>query len=261
LTGYVLRRAIIGLKNSSGNNRLLLAGIFSAWIGFHAQSLVSIDNIGISIWGWVLGGSIIGLSISASTAISDDRKQFIGRQSDINLQRVLISGLAGVLAVIVITPLYRMETVSYNARVNFNQQDAISRAQFRELQLKVINSLFADPSYKLTSVYGLVQAGFTEEGMLAAKKLNTNDPRNLDAINGLAIISEQLNKIPDAILYREKIAQLDPWNAVNYLALGKYYKAQGELAKSKEMLDKILLFSTGDNGGPIAEQAKTELAS
>jgi len=261
LTGYVLRRAIIGLKNSSGNNRLLLAGIFSAWMGFHAQSLVSIDNIGISIWGWVLGGSIIGLSISASTAISDDRKQFIGRQSDINLQRVLVSGLAGVLAVVVITPLYRMETISYNSRVNFNQQDAASRAQFRDLQLKVINSLYADPSYKLTSAISLVQAGFTEEGMLAAKQLHTNDSRNLDAINGLAIISEQLNKIPDAILYREKIAQLDPWNAVNYLALGKDYKAQGELAKSKEMLDKILSFSTGDIGGPIAEQAKTELAS
>jgi O-antigen ligase len=64
LNGYILKRAIFGLKNLSGNNQLLLAGIFSAWIAFHAQSLVSIDNIGISIWVWVLGGSIIGLSVS-----------------------------------------------------------------------------------------------------------------------------------------------------------------------------------------------------
>jgi hypothetical protein len=57
------------------------------------------------------------------------------------------------------------------------------------------------------------------------------------------------------------MAKLDPWNAVNYLALGKDYKAQGDLVKSKEMLDKILSFSTGNIGSPIAEQAKTELVS
>jgi len=39
--------------------------------------------------------------------------------------------------------------------------------------------------------------------------------------------------------------------------LGKDYKAQGNLVKSKEMLDKILSFASAN---PIAEQAKTELA-
>jgi tetratricopeptide (TPR) repeat protein len=122
----------------------------------------------------------------------------------------------------------------------------------------VVNSSLADPSYKLNSALQLVQYGFTDEGMIVAKKILAHDPRNLDAINGLALTSEQLNKIPDAIAYREKMAKLDPWNAVNYLALGKDYKTQGELVKSKEMLDKILSFASSH---AIAEQAKTELAS
>ena len=54
------------------------------------------------------------------------------------------------------------------------------------------------------------------------------------------------------------MAKLDPWNAVNYLALGKDYKTQGDLVKSKEMLDKILSFASNN---PIAEQSKTELDS
>jgi hypothetical protein len=58
----------------------------------------------------------------------------------------------------------------------------------------------------------------------------------------------------------KKMVKLDPWNAVNYLQLGKDYKLQGNLIKSKEMLDKILSFSTGVVGGPIAEQAKKELS-
>jgi len=65
--GYVLWRAIVGLRKLTGNSKMLLAGIFSAWIAFQAQSLVSIDNIGISIWGWVLGGAIIGVSVSATS--------------------------------------------------------------------------------------------------------------------------------------------------------------------------------------------------
>ena len=78
LNGYILKRAIFALKNFSGSNRLIVAGIFSAWVAFHAQSLVSIDNLGISIWGWVLGGSIIGLSVSASTPVGEERKNFYG---------------------------------------------------------------------------------------------------------------------------------------------------------------------------------------
>jgi len=258
LNAYILRRAIVGLKNLTGNNRLLLAGVFSAWMAFHAQSLVSIDNIGISIWGWVLGGSIIGLSISSNLLPGDDRKIFIGRQSDINLKRVMTSSVATLIAVLFVTLLYRGETNSYNARGSFNLQDQSIRSIFRDFQLKAINTPLIEPAYALTSAMYLIQGGFTEEGIVVAKKVLNEDPRNLDALNGLALTSEQLNNIPDAIAYREKMAALDPWNAVNYLALGKDYKAQGDLVKSKAMLDKILSFASNN---PIAEQAKTELAS
>jgi tetratricopeptide (TPR) repeat protein len=64
--------------------------------------------------------------------------------------------------------------------------------------------------------------------------------------------------LPEAVYYREKIVQLDPWNAKNYLALGKYYKQQGDLDKSKEMLEKILSFASTNQ---IADQAKIELAN
>jgi hypothetical protein len=42
------------------------------------------------------------------------------------------------------------------------------------------------------------------------------------------------------------------------LALGKYYKQQGDLSKSKEMLEKILSFASANQ---IADQAKIELAN
>jgi len=260
LNGYILRRAIIGLKNESGNDRLLLGGIFSAWIAFHAQSLVSIDNIGISIWGWILGGSIIGLSISMSTSEYDDQKKFIGRKNDMSIGRVSISSIATGLAIVLVTILYRGESSTFNSRVNVDLQDQFMVSTYRDLQLKVVNSPLIDPNYSLNSSINLVKAGFTDEGLEIARKIYMDDPRNLDAINGLALTSEQLNRIPDAIVYRLRMAELDPWNAVNYLELGKDYKVLGDLAKSKAMLDKIMSFATGVHGGSIAEEAKIELA-
>jgi len=41
---------------------MTFTGLFLAWCGYSLQSLISIDQIGLSIWGWVLGGSIIGYS-------------------------------------------------------------------------------------------------------------------------------------------------------------------------------------------------------
>ena len=260
INGYIFGRAVYGVKNLNGNKQLLLAGIFSAWIAFHAQSLVSIDNIGISIWGWVLGGSIIGLSLSENSNDGEDRRQFLGKQSEINLNRVLISGSLSLIVLFLITFLYRGETNAFKARsvYSLNSQSALDA--YRMLQLKSIDSVLSDPSYSLESAKILVEYGYIDEGVEAIKKLHVNDPRYQDAITALALIYEKYNQIPAAIEYRLKITKLDPWNPLNYLQLGKNYKAQGDLIKTKEMLEKILSFSTGVVGGPVADQAKKELS-
>ena len=46
------------------NNELdpFFIGVFAAWIGYLAQSIISINNIGLGIWGWVLPGVLISWS-------------------------------------------------------------------------------------------------------------------------------------------------------------------------------------------------------
>jgi O-antigen ligase len=50
------------VKKVDNDDKKVVLALLSAWVGFQAQSLISIDNIGISVWGWLLGGSILGLS-------------------------------------------------------------------------------------------------------------------------------------------------------------------------------------------------------
>jgi O-antigen ligase len=256
--GYVMWRAIVGLRKLTGNSKMLLSGIFSAWIAFQAQSLVSIDNIGISIWGWVLGGAIIGVSVSATSIPGDERKFFNVKPSQINLGRAMTSSTLGLIAALIVALLYRGESNSFQARGSFDLQDAKTKSIFKELEIKTINTRFIDESYALAAAMYLCDGGYLDEGLAAVKKINKSDPRNLDALNALALVSENLGKFNDAIEYRLEMAKLDPWNAKNYLALGKNYKVISDTINTTAMLDKILSFAASD---PIAEQAKTQLTS
>jgi tetratricopeptide (TPR) repeat protein len=138
----------------------------------------------------------------------------------------------------------------------FDLQNQSVRTVYRELNLTTINTPLIDPNYKLTAAINLGQSGFIEEGLTEAIKIHTENPRNLDALNVIVATYEQTNRIPEAIIYREKISQIDPWNGDNYLSLGKLYKLQGDTLKAKAMLDKILSFAADKE---IAEQAKIDL--
>jgi O-antigen ligase len=247
---FIFKRALGGLKQATGNKKYLLAGIFSAWIAFHAQSLVSIDNIGIAIWGWLLGGAIIGISISLTSDENADRGYFVSKVGSIDLSRAFVSGLLGLMAVIMVSMLYRGENATFKARTNFNIEDPATKTLFYNSQKEVINNNFSDPSYALSSAIYLARGGFLDEGLAAIEEIYASDPRNLEALNALILISEQLGKNDEAVNYRLTMAELDPWNAKNYLGLGKIYKVLGDSEKSREMLEKIMSFA------PDTEEAK-----
>ena len=255
---FIFITAIRGLRNFQDNNRLMLAGLFASWVAFHAQSFVSIDNLGVSIWGWVLGGSIIGFIASISEPAEGERSSLVGH-NQINLKRVLVSVAFTLPTALLISGLYRAENNTFKASIPYNSIDTSTRDLYKQIQLNAINSKLIEPNYLIKLAQNLIQTGFVEEGVTTLDTIHRNDPKNLDAINLLALTFEAYGQIPKAITYREKMAKLNPWNAANYLALGRDYKKQGNIIKTKEMLEKILSFATGANGGPIAEQAKKEL--
>ena len=41
----------------------MFAGLFAGWVAFQAQSIISINQIGLAVWGWVFSGLIIGYEI------------------------------------------------------------------------------------------------------------------------------------------------------------------------------------------------------
>ena len=59
----VIVSAVKVVKRSQGFNAGFI-GLVAGWVAFQAQSIISINQIGLALWGWVLSGLIIGYEIN-----------------------------------------------------------------------------------------------------------------------------------------------------------------------------------------------------
>ena len=81
----------------------------TAWVGYQAQSIISINQIGLAIWGWVLSGAIIAYEIStresAQTAVgSPGRKSRRSTQSGQESIGVLVATMSGLIGLLLVLP-------------------------------------------------------------------------------------------------------------------------------------------------------------
>jgi tetratricopeptide (TPR) repeat protein len=257
LIGYVLFSGIKLLRKSNGEDQKITLGLISAWIGFQAQSLISIDNIGISVWGWLLGGAIIGLSNRINENLEETKIQQVSVKNSSNVQ---INLFQPAVSALILIPIIVFSSFFYKSESNLFFLKGItvpSSPQNKQPVLdyvnKVINNPLSDPFYKYRAAYFLFDMGYTDEAyniILSSHKL---DPRNPDYLQGLANFEESKQNIQNAISVRNKISNIDPWNADNYLKLLVLYKSSGDLVSANEMKNRILNFA------PNTDIAKTAL--
>ena len=69
LMALVIVSAIKVVNRSKAFNPVF-AGLVGGWAAFQAQSIISINQIGLAIWGWVLSGLIIGYEINTRNVMA-----------------------------------------------------------------------------------------------------------------------------------------------------------------------------------------------
>jgi tetratricopeptide (TPR) repeat protein len=249
LLGYILKCGILSLKKAEANKKLVMATFFSAWLAFQAQTLISIDNIGISIWGWILGGIVIAFSRESA---ENDFKQ--SRNSQIKLAQPLLSSFLTLSMLFVVVGLYKNESLMYQTRGVFNPQNQSLRSALYTKSINLVETPLADPAYKIIAANYLFAAGFQDESIKILKQQIERDPRDLDAITSLVQIYEQNKDYKNALQGREKIRVLDPWNSKNLLQLGREYKLYGEIDKMINVLGSINNFDSQSNEAKMANE-------
>lgn len=256
LMGIVLFYSYRGIKKSAGTNRVVLSTLFAGWLVYQAQSLISIDNLGISVWGWMLSGFIIGLSTQITKGKATESVIKPKNRNSVKLLQPVISGALSLCAVILISFLYRGEEAAFQTRIRFNPQDVANNNVILEFTSKSLETPLIEPAYKIASLSYLAASGFAEKALGELNKQLTYDPKNLDVLTPIAEINERLNRVPEAIVAREAIRALDPWNSKNLLQLGREYQFVGDLNKMQEVREAILKF---DKVSKESEAAKSEL--
>jgi tetratricopeptide (TPR) repeat protein len=239
----------------------LYAGIFAAWISFQAQSLISIENIALGIWGWILGGIIVGISTTPTSQFGEKlqvNSSEIQKQNNLTLLQPIISSLLALFSVLFVSMLYVGENGTIKARTFYNPNSKSQSPIYYEAISKVLQNKLTDPNYKYMVIQDLYESDQANEAVKQIKILINSDPINLDYLRGGAFTSERLGDYVTAIELRKRISNLDPWNSDNYLRLGMDYKKIGDISNMKLMLNRIIEVSPNH---PIVETAMLELVS
>ena len=254
----ILFTLIIGIKlikRTDGSHQKVAFVFFTAWVAYLAQSFISIDFIVLPLFGWVFAGVLGGLYFSvqysevrAPNLHSQNLKsKKIGRDWLINYGVTLI-------LLICLTPillgLNKGEKEAYLLRATPNSITTDVSLFANQI---LVNPL-ADPFYKYKAVLRLYEIGNSNLAEIELKKLLDSDPRNIYYLEALAYYKFQENDVLEAIKVRNKISEVDPWNAENYYYLVNLHLLRQDTATASSLKSKILSFAANSEYGSLVKQ-------
>ena len=131
LMALVVVSAVKVLKRSTGFNPVFV-GIFGGWVAFQAQSIISINQIGLAMWGWVLSGLIIGYEINTRDVVVEavvKKGRVAGKPAQSSAGSVVALFVAFVLGVLVGMPPY-VASAKYKSALETSNPTIIQQAAY-----------------------------------------------------------------------------------------------------------------------------------
>jgi len=177
LNGLVLFRGIIHLKNSPKFDPYFSA-IFVGWIGYQAQSLISINQLGLAVWGWLFGGLVLGYSLTESTP-APQGKGFKKTAKKSNLQGIAIPSLVSILGISIVSPAFIADHTFLMAMKSRSSEQLLAATQ--KFPKSNIRNLTAAQLYQNSQMNDQAMA-------LVEENVKTN-PRDFNSWRMIAILS------------------------------------------------------------------------
>jgi hypothetical protein len=241
--------AVLGIRHLffSIKNNFAFVGLFAGWLAFEAQSIISIDNIGLTIWGWILGGAILGISVKKPSLIESPRIPKSHQEPSI---RMLFAAMIFISTSIFGLFFLKGESEMWKTRSIFDSNQPTSNEAIKNRIFETMSINMIDPVWKIMLVDYLAQSGYLDEAEREIDVLLGADKRNLDALLVKSRIHAANQDTSSAIETQLEISKYDPQNAENYLQLLKNYKLLNNSEMAQKMKFKIIEIA------PESEQAK-----
>jgi hypothetical protein len=199
--------SIIKMVRRSKNYEFIQVALITAWLGYQIQSVISINQIGLAIWGWLLGGAVIAYEKSTRLEVVNPSLQSKAknRKKNVPVKYFLYSVLFGVVGLIIALPPFTADAKWRSAQIArslpateasmkasyFNPQN--STKYLINIQTLEASSLFDlshtyalqavrwnPDAFELWKVFYLIKNSTPEEKALALQNMKRLDPLNPD---------------------------------------------------------------------------------
>jgi len=195
----------VTLRNKNYDGTFIALAV--AWTCYQIQSVISISQIGLAVWGWVLSGTVIAFEIATRGSSISEKKSATGKSAKSKeqiLSATAIGGLGLVVgALIVVPPL--------SGDMKF--RSAITTADLTQLKLALISSYLTPTDTKrlLDMVFLAENSKLPDVAYEYAKKAVEFNPQSFDSWKNLYLVT---NSTPqDKELALTNMKRLDPKNS------------------------------------------------
>ena len=189
----------------------VFVSLVGAWLCFQLQSVISINQIGLAVWGWVLGAAIVSYERIKQNSISPEltKSKSIKLASSDVISPNLRAGVAILLGALIATPPFAADVKWRSAQLSmdatkieavlapsyFNPPStykflqivgAFEQSNLTDLAHKyAVEAVNFNPhSYDSWRLFTLIRGATPEEQQIALKNMKELDPKNPNILSG-----------------------------------------------------------------------------
>ncbi len=205
-----LRAALVIIRKMNSYDAVGIA-LITAWTCYQVQSIISINQIGLAIWGWVLSGSLIAYSKYSPDSISRFQNELLNRKQKNSMSRglqpksVVFATISGLLGLLIALPPISADTKLRSAQISgdalqlektmetnyfnppnsqkfiLNVQAFESSGLFEFSHKYALQAVEWNPElYELWRILYLIKNSTEDERKLAIRNMKRLDPLNPD---------------------------------------------------------------------------------
>lgn len=210
----ILALSVIAIIKVTHRNRkydAVFVTLTTAWICYQLQSIISINQIGLAIWGWLFGGALIAYEVATRSKVDESQslqgkgKRSVAQknQGETVVTSTLIAGVGAVIGLLIAVPPY-----SADAR----WRTALGSQDLNKIEAALVPGYLNPPnSFKYASAVQLLESSKLYDIALKYAQIGVQfNPNNFDAWRVLYFISKSSPE--EKALALENMKRLDPKN-------------------------------------------------
>ena len=186
----------------------------TAWVCYQLQSIISINQIGLAIWGWLFGGALIAYEVATRPKSDGDGEKVqtdkgqkarvaAKKQAETIFSSTLVAGVGAVIGLLIAVPPYSGDA---------KWRSAIGSQSVEQVEAALVPS-YLNPmsSYKYASAVQLLESNKLNDLALKYAKIGVEfNPDHFDSWKLLYFVTASSPE--DKALALENMKRLDPKN-------------------------------------------------